>query len=266
MDWQKLKREFEFELTDNSELLGDTSLRTHRKAFSGLITNDGKKNPETPLSAVFTTRLMWTFSAAYRIYPTAVMKTMANEAFNEPFNLWEDKAAQEAFYFQWNMWAKRVAAKTQKQISFDLVNEPCTREDMNDQHSDRGPIPGELYREVAKKALETIRSHNPSHLVIAEGNDVGGKVVPEIFDLSIGQSCRGYFPHYITHYRVPWVFKKPDDAPKPVWPGKIDEQEFNRKSIEDYYKPWIDAVKAGVGVHYGECGCWNETPHDIFLA
>ncbi|MGE0019919.1 MAG: cellulase family glycosylhydrolase [Draconibacterium sp.] len=189
-----------------------------------------------------------------------------NAGFNEPYNLWEDKAAQEAFYFHWNMWAKRFAAKTQKQISFDLVNEPCTREDMNDQHSGRGPIPGELYREVAKKALETIRSHNPNHLVIADGNDVGGKVIPEIFDLPIGQSCRGYFPHYISHYRAPWVFKNPDDAPKPVWPGKIDGQEFNRKSIEDFYKPWIDAVKAGVGVHCGECGCWNETPHDVFLA
>jgi len=21
-----------------------------------------------------------------------------------------------------------------------------------------------------------------------------------------------------------------------------------------------------VGVHCGECGCWNETPHDVFLA
>ncbi len=48
------------------------------------------------------------------------------------------------------MWAKRFADKTPDQISFDLVNEPCTREDMNDQFSERGPVPGQLYREVAK--------------------------------------------------------------------------------------------------------------------
>ena len=189
-----------------------------------------------------------------------------NEGFHEPYNLWEDKAAQEAFYFHWRMWSKQFANKSNEQISFDLVNEPCVREDMNDQHSARGPIPGSLYREVAQKALAAIREYNPKRIVIADGNNVGSDVIPEIFDLNIGQSCRGYFPHYISHYRAPWVFKNPDDAPKVVWPGKIDGQEFNRKSIEESYAPWIDAVKRGVGVHCGECGCWKETPHEVFLA
>ena len=189
-----------------------------------------------------------------------------NAGFNEPYNLWQDKEAQEAFYFHWGMWAKRFAGLSRDQISFDLVNEPCTREDMNDQFSKRGAIPGALYREVAKKAAETIRQYNPKHLVVADGNDVGADVIPEIFDLDIAQSCRGYFPHYISHYRAPWVWKTPDDAPKPVWPGEIDGKMFGRKNIEEFYAPWIDAVKKGIGVHCGECGCWRETPHDIFLA
>lgn len=189
-----------------------------------------------------------------------------NAGFNEPYNLWEDKEAQEAFYFHWGMWAKRFAGKSRDQISFDLVNEPCTREDMNDQHSGRGPVPGEIYREVALKSLNEIRKYNPDRMVVADGNNVGSDVIPEIFDLDIGQSCRGYFPHYISHYRAPWVFKNPDDAPEVVWPGKIDGQEFNKKSLEKFYAPWIEAVKSGVGVHCGECGCWNETPHEVFLA
>jgi len=189
-----------------------------------------------------------------------------NAGFNEPYNLWQDKEAQEAFYFHWGMWAKRFAGYSNKQISFDLVNEPCTREDMNDQFSARGPIPGGLYREVAKKAAETIRSHNSGHLVIADGNNVGSDVIPEIFDLEIGQSCRGYFPHYVSHYRAPWVFENPDDAPMPVWPGEIEGQNFNRASIEQFYSEWIEAVKQGVGVHCGECGCWRETSHEVFLA
>ncbi len=189
-----------------------------------------------------------------------------NAGFNEPYNLWQDKEAQEAFYFHWGMWAKRFAGKTPDQISFDLVNEPCTREDMNDQFSKRGAIPGPLYREVAKKAMETIRNYNPNHRVVADGNNVGAEVIPEIFDLDIAQSCRGYYPHYISHYRAPWVFENPDDAPKPVWPGEIDGKNFSRKSLEEFYSPWIDAVKKGVGIHCGECGCWQETPHDVFLA
>ena len=189
-----------------------------------------------------------------------------NAGFHEPYNLWKDKEAQEAFYFHWGMWAKRFAGLTNKQISFDLVNEPCSIEDMNDQYSKKTAVPGEIYREVAKKAAEEIRRFNPKHMVTADGNNGGGSVIPEIFDLDINQSCRGYFPHYISHYRAPWVFKNPDDAPKPVWPGTINGQDFSRKNLEDLYAPWIEAIKKGIGVHCGECGCWRETPHDIFLA
>ncbi len=189
-----------------------------------------------------------------------------NAGFNEPYNLWKDDAAQKAFYFHWGMWAKRFASLSQKQISFDLVNEPCTREDMNDQFSKRGPIPGELYRKVILNATNEIRKYNSNHLVIADGNNVGGDVIPEVFDLNVGQSCRGYFPHQISHYRAPWVYKNPDDAPNPVWPGTIEGKYYSKESLVNYYAQWIDAVNKGVGVHCGECGSWKATPHDVFLA
>lgn len=189
-----------------------------------------------------------------------------NAGFHEPYNLWQDKEAQDAFYEHWSMWAKRFRNLSPKQISFDLVNEPCTREDMNDQHSGRGSIPGQLYREVAKKSMEVIKQQNPNHMVIADGNNVGNDVIPEIFDLDIGQSCRGYFPHYISHYRASWVFKNPDDSPPVVWPGVIDGKNFSKKNLVEFYAPWIDAVNKGVGVHCGECGCYRETPHEVFLS
>lgn len=80
-----------------------------------------------------------------------------NAGFNEPFNLWRDEAAQKAFYFHWNMWAKRYKNTSGKLVSFDLVNEPSMRDDMNDQHSARGPVPGDVYRKVAQGAMEVIR-------------------------------------------------------------------------------------------------------------
>ncbi|MCY0622096.1 hypothetical protein OVV70_26765, partial [Klebsiella pneumoniae] len=79
-----------------------------------------------------------------------------NAGFHEPFNLWKDEAAQEAFYWHWSLFAKEFKNLSKDQISFDLLNEPAMREDMNDQFSKSGPIPGELYRKVAKKAAETI--------------------------------------------------------------------------------------------------------------
>jgi endoglucanase len=189
-----------------------------------------------------------------------------NAGFHEPFNLWRDEEAQKAFYWHWNMWAKRFRSLSPKQISFDLVNEPAMREDMNDQHSASSMVPGEVYRKVAKNAMEAIRKENPRHLVIADGNNVGNNTIPEITDLGIAQSCRGYNPHFISHYKAPWASKEPDKMPLPTWPMTVGEQKLDRSTLQRYYQPWIDLVKKGVGVHCGECGCWNKTPHEAFLA
>lgn len=189
-----------------------------------------------------------------------------NSGFREPYNLWKDEEAQKAFYYHWELWAKRYKNVSPKKISFDLLNEPCLRNDMNDQHSRSGPVPGDIYRKVAKAAAEAIRKYNPNHLVIADGNNVGQDVIPEIIDLNIAQSCRGYNPGVISHYKAPWAAKDPDNMPQPKWPMQTGNQIMDRQMLEKFYQPWIDVMKKGVGVHCGECGCWNKTPHDVFLA
>ena len=189
-----------------------------------------------------------------------------NAGFNEPYNLWEDEQAMEDFFYHWNFWAKRYRKVSPDKISFDLLNEPCVREDMNDQHSKRSAIPGEMYRKMALGAIEAIRGENSDHLIIADGNNVGRDVIPEITDLDIGQSCRGYNPAIISHYKAPWVYKETENLPEPKWPGQVGDQYLSRAMLEEMYKPWIDLVNQGVGVHCGECGCWNKTPHDVFLA
>lgn len=189
-----------------------------------------------------------------------------NAGFHEPYNLWKDEEALEAFCFHWNMWAKRYKNISAKKISFDLLNEPSLREDMNDQHSKRSPVPGELYRKLALAASEAIRRENPKHMIIADGNNVGNNVIPEITDLNIAQSCRGYNPGIISHYKAPWANKDPDALPEPKWPGQVGDRYLSRELLEEYYAPWIALARSGVGVHCGECGCWNKTPHDVFLA
>lgn len=189
-----------------------------------------------------------------------------NAGFHEPYNLWTDKAAQDAFYFHWGMWAKRYKNLPPEKISFDLVNEPSLRADMNDQHSKSGPVPGDIYREVAEGALKAIHAENKDHLVIADGNSGGNTVVPELTGLNISQSCRGYYPHQISHYKAPWANKDTEHLPQPKWPGQVGDQYLGREKLEAFYKPWIELVNKGVGVHCGECGCWNKTPHEVFLA
>jgi endoglucanase len=189
-----------------------------------------------------------------------------NAGFNEPFNLWKDQEAQDAFSAHWGMWAERYKGVSVDKLSFDLLNEPCYREDMNDQFSKSGPVPGQTYRKVAESAVKAIRKANPDRLVVADGNSGGSNVTPELIDLNVAQSCRAYFPHYISHYQAPWVWKDPSKAPTPVWPGKMDGKDFSRATLEEFYKPWIELVGKGVGVHCGEGGCWRNTPHEVFLA
>lgn len=189
-----------------------------------------------------------------------------NAGFFEPYDLWKSKEAQEAFYLHWGMWAKRFKDVSTTKISFDLLNEPALRSDMNDQHASNGPVPGELYRSVAQGAVKAIRTANPNHIVIADGNRVGNQVTPELKDLNIAQSCRGYFPGAISHYKAPWANKDPEKCPMPVWPGTLNGEQFGRARLESYYQPWIQLAQSGVGVHCGECGCWNKTPHAVFLA
>ena len=189
-----------------------------------------------------------------------------NAGFNEPYNLWRDQAALDTFCFHWSMWAKRYKNVSLKKISFDLLNEPSMIEDMNDQHSKKSAVPGESYRKLAIAAAAAIRKENPKHLIIADGNSGGNYVIPELVDLDIVQSCRGYYPGAISHYKAPWANKDINNLPDPKWPGRVGDKEFGRAILETFYQPWIDLAKNGVGVHCGECGCFNKTPHDVFLA
>src|SRR5690606_12811435 len=96
-----------------------------------------------------------------------------NAGFIEPYNLWKDQEALDAFCAHWEMWSKRYKNISSEKLSFDLVNEPFMREDVNDQRSPGGPVPISDYRRVAEAALKTIKSVNKSRLVIADGNGGG---------------------------------------------------------------------------------------------
>lgn len=203
-----------------------------------------------------------------------------NAGFHEPFNLWRDQAALDAFCFHWSTWATRYRDVSSKRISFDLVNEPSMRDDMNDQHSPSRAVPGDVYRKVAQAAAGVIRAANPAHLVIADGNNMGNTVIPELADLNIAQSCRGYHPAIISHFRAPWAFKNIERMPEPLWPGTVEwhdvdaatgkttvrPEKLGREMLEKSFRPWIELKNSGVGVHCGECGCYNKTPHAVFLA
>ncbi len=174
-----------------------------------------------------------------------------NREFKEPFNLWKDQQALDAFCFHWAMLAKRYKGISKEKLSFDLINEPPS---VGRQMSMEDAV------RVVRTAAKAINDVDADRLVIADGVSWGRQPMPELADTKVAQSTRGYDPMFISHCGASWVNYR--DYPDPAWPGN----GWNRKRLEEHYKPWIDLARKGVGVHCGECGCYNRTPHKIFLA
>ena len=116
------------------------------------------------------------------------------------------------------------------------------------------------------RATEAIRRHSPERTVFIDGLSVGNEPVDEMIDAGVAQSVHAYWPGGISHYRASWVDRK-QSFPMPSWPlkdrnGKVTA---DRKKLEERYAPWAEIARKGVGVHCGECGCYNKTPYPIFM-
>ena len=175
-----------------------------------------------------------------------------NRGETEPFNLWKDKEALDAFCFHWDIFAKRYRGISSSSVSFDLINEPQSASDE--------------YERVVRAATGTIRAADPKRMVIVDGLKTGNEPVLEVIDLGVGQSCRAYIPAGISHYRASWVDKK-STFPDPIWPdtqGKT--HRWDRRRLEEHYGKWANLAKKGIGVHCGEAGAYNKTPHKVVLA
>jgi endoglucanase len=174
----------------------------------------------------------------------------------EPFNLWQDQTALDAFCLHWETFARRYAGRPARELSFDLVNEPPA------------PTPGGMTRadhaRVIRAAVAAIRAADPQRQIIADGLSWGNDPIPELADLKIAQSCRAYQPMALSHYQAPWVGG--EKYALPAWPLTAGADRWDRARLERFYQPWADLAKAGVGVHCGEGGAYNRTPHPVFLA
>ena len=174
-----------------------------------------------------------------------------NQEFTEPHNLWKDAEPLKAFCFQWQMLAKRYKGVSKDKLSFDLINEPPSVGDRMSRAD---------HERVVRTAAAAIREASPDRLVVADGMSYGNEPAPELADLGIAQSTRAYQPMFISHYGASWVNSK--DYPEPAWPGN----GWDRKRLEEHYAKWADLARKGVGVHCGEGGAFNKTPHTVVLA
>jgi endoglucanase len=172
----------------------------------------------------------------------------------EPLDLWKDEKALEACAFHWAQFAKRYKGIPNTRVSFDLLNEP-------------GDLPEANYVRVVKRLVEAIRAEDPQRLVIADGLRWGTKPVMGLAELGIAQSTRGYEPTRISHYKANWM-RGSDQWPDPTWPLKISEKDYwdKERLRRDRIAPWKALAEKGVGVHVGEWGAFNKTPHAVAIA
>ena len=182
-----------------------------------------------------------------------------NNPEREPFVLWSDPRAEEAFAFHWDLFAKRYRGVSVKDLSFNLVNEaPSVRE---------GYMSAEDYRRVMTRATEAIRKHTPNRTIIIDGLSVGNRVVENMIPTGVVQSVHAYTPAGISHYRASWVDKN-QTFPTPTWPllNQDGSVKYDRAKLEAHYAPWAELAKKGIGVHCGEAGAYCKTPYDVFYA
>jgi len=172
----------------------------------------------------------------------------------EPLDLWTDEKALDACAFQWAQLARRFKGVPADRLSFDLLNEPAN-------------VSEENYARVVRRLVQSIRAEDAERLIIADGLRWGRDPVFSVADLGVAQSTRGYDPMEVSHYKAGWV-QGADQWPMPVWPvkkpnGQVVDRAFLKK---DRIAPWQELEKKGVGVHVGEWGAHNRTPHAVVLA
>ena len=89
--------------------------------------------------------------------------------------------------------------------------------------------------------------------------------MPELADLDVVHSGRGYQPMPVSHFEAGW-WSGHEGLPTPVYPGTVWEgRVWDRQALREFYEPWREVQRKGVRVHIGEFGCHNRTPNDVAL-
>lgn len=182
-----------------------------------------------------------------------------NDAEREPYTLWSDSRAEDAFAAHWGMFAKRYGSVSDFDLSFNLLNEaPRPRE---------GYMTEADYARVMRVAIDKIRETNSKRTIIVDGLDVGNRVAEDLLPTGVAQSVHAYWPAQVSHFRAGWVDRK-SSFPAPTWPVLAEDGtiRMGRQHLEDRFAAWAGVARKGIGVHCGECGAFNKTPHPVFLS
>lgn len=175
----------------------------------------------------------------------------------EKHNLWLDPIAQDAFVFQWETFAHRYKGTPGDILSFDLLNEPP--------QIGQYALTRHNHADLIRRTVAAIRAIDPDRAIVIDGLDGGNLAMPELSDLGLTHSGRGYQPMPVSHFEADW-WDGSRGLPAPVYPGTLwDGRVWNRQILWDSYQSWRDVEANGTKIHIGEFGCYNHTPNEVSL-
>jgi endoglucanase len=175
----------------------------------------------------------------------------------EKHNLWRDKEAQDGFVFQWETFVRRYKGVPGDALSFNLINEPPAVRLFG--------LTRKRHAAIITRAVEAIRAIDPARDIVIDGLGGGHIAMPELADLGVTHSGRGYQPMPVSHWGATW-WDGWKAAEGPTYPGvKWERKRWNKDTLRKFYAPWRDVEAKGARIHIGEFGCYNQTPNDVAL-
>ena len=175
----------------------------------------------------------------------------------ERHNLWLDRIAQDGFVSQWEMIDRRYKGVSSEWLSFDLVNEPPAIGDFD--------FTRDRHEALIRRTVSAIRAVDPDRAIVIDGLDGGNLAMPELADLGLTHSGRGYQPMTVSHYGANW-WAPSSKFPLPTYPGcEWDGKIWDRDAIDEWYAPWRAVERLGTKIHIGEFGCHNKTSNEVAL-
>ena len=172
----------------------------------------------------------------------------------EPFDLWTDRRAVDALVFQWTSLAERYHGISGDRLSFNVVNEPKKVDEA-------------AYASIVREVAEAVHAYNPGRWIVADLVMPGGPMESLVGLPRVAQSCRGYAPGPLTHYKA-WWSGQFHPAAVPEWPCYLPAKDrwMDREHLAGSFDAWARLAAAGTGAHCGEFGAYKHTPHDVVLA
>jgi hypothetical protein len=123
----------------------------------------------------------------------------------------------------------------------------------------------ENHAALIRCTVAAIHQMDADRRIVIDGLGGGYLAMPELADLNVTHSGRGYHPMPISQHKAIW-WADHVHAPMPKYPGlRWQGRTWNRAALREAYRSWRNVERRGAKIHIGEFGCFKHTPNEIAM-